>query len=264
MNDKIRIIIAVTIGTALATYLYNRKPSVPARSAIESAKVLSIGIVGGYAPYVSIDERGEYEGFDIDVAKAVAKYLGKELVLQDLGSMAPLFMALEQGSIDAIIWGLSITPERLNKVAMVKYAGDLVTEDALIFWGVVPEGIASVADMDGMAVCVEPGSSQAAVLSDYPAVVAVPIERIDDALLMLQYGKATAALVEPTIAAKFKKRYAEITSIPVPLPPNKQIHGVGIAIKKNNTLLIETITKAINALRALGYLAEAAGRWGIS
>lgn len=264
MNDKIRIIIAATIGTTLVTYLYHRKPSIPARSTIKSAELLSVGTVGGYAPYVSINERGEYEGFDIDVAKAIAEYLGKELVLQDLGSMAPLFMALDQGSIDAIIWGLSITSARLEKVAMVKYAGDLVKEDELIFWGPVPAGITSLADMDNLTVCVEPGSSQAAVLADYVKIITVPIERIDDALLMIQYGKAAAALVEPTIAAKFKKRYPEILSLPVPLPPDKQIHGVGIALKKNNNVLTSAITEAIDALRASGFLAEAAARWGVS
>ena len=82
---------------------------------------LIVGIAAGYAPFVSINQAGEYEGFDIDIAHALAEQLGKKLVLKDLGSMTSLFMALDQNKIDLIAWGLSITSQRLEKVAMIHY-----------------------------------------------------------------------------------------------------------------------------------------------
>lgn len=34
-----------------------------------------VGTAAGYAPFVSINQQGEYEGFDIDVANALAKQM---------------------------------------------------------------------------------------------------------------------------------------------------------------------------------------------
>ena len=62
--------------------------------------------------------------------------MGKKLIIKDLGSMTPLFIALENESIDAIIWGLSIIQERLKKVEMIRYQGDTVTTYALHSEGV--------------------------------------------------------------------------------------------------------------------------------
>src|SRR5690606_28212075 len=128
----------------------------------------------------------EYEGFDIDVIKAIAKETGKKLVLKDLGSMSSLFMALEQNKIDAIIWGMSITQDRLNKVAMVRYQGELVTSFPLLFWNDIPENIKSINDMAGKTICVEPTSSQDTVLSKYSFIAKLPTEKVDDALLNIQ------------------------------------------------------------------------------
>ncbi len=222
-----------------------------------------VGTVPDYAPFVSVNAQGDYEGFDIDVAKSLAQKLGKKLVLKDLGSMAPLFIALDQGSIDAIIWGLSITQSRLNKVAMVRYQGENVTSYPLMFWNEIPAGIKSIQDMQGMTVCVEPASSQDTALSKYPFIIKKSTERVDDALLNIQYGKADAALVEPAIARKFQAKYPEIKILDMPLAQEDQVFGMGIAIKKDNTSLIEQIKTAVNALQQTGVINALEKQWGI-
>ncbi len=114
---KLLITAFIVIGITVITYaFFNRNRN--------ENDVLIVGTAAGYAPWVSINEYGNYEGFDIDVMQEVAKKLHKKLVIKDLGSMTSLFMALEQDSIDAIIWGMSITQDRLQKIAMVRYQGD--------------------------------------------------------------------------------------------------------------------------------------------
>src|SRR5271157_3699018 len=80
---------------------------------------LVVGTTSGYAPYVSLNEQGKYEGFDIDLAELLAKKLDKKLVLKDLGSMPSLMLALKQNKIDALIWAVSITKDRLKNYEMV-------------------------------------------------------------------------------------------------------------------------------------------------
>jgi ABC-type amino acid transport substrate-binding protein len=57
-------------------------------------ETLTVGTTSGYAPYVSLDSQGQYEGFDIDFAKLVAERLNKKLVIKDLGSMPSLMIGL--------------------------------------------------------------------------------------------------------------------------------------------------------------------------
>ena len=226
-------------------------------------KVLVIGTAAGYAPFVSINYQGEYEGFDIDVANALAKQMNKKLVLKDLGSMASLFTALDQGKVDAIIWGISITQDRLQKVAMINYQGDITDSYALIFWKTIPEGVKTIADMKGKIVCVEPASSQESVLSKYNFINKLQTEKVDDALLNIQYGKANAAFVEPAIARKFKNKYSEIQILNIPLESEDQVQGAGIAIKQDNKDLIKQMQDVIATLKSTGVIAKLEQKWNM-
>lgn len=224
---------------------------------------LVVGIAAGYAPYISINEQGTYEGFDIDVIQAVAQQMGKELELKDLGSMAPLMIALEQGSVDMIIWGLTITQARANKLAMIHYQGEPMTTNPLVFWGETPREVTTLADMRGKTVCVEPSSLQADMITPYPDIIILPTEKIDDAFLNLQYGKADAALLDPEIAHKFKNSCDDINIIDIPLPNAMHTQGVGIAIKKDNTTMINAVSDAVTQLKALGTIQKYQTKWNI-
>lgn len=226
--------------------------------------VLIIGTAAGYAPFVSMDPQGNYEGFDIDVAQALAEELGKKLVIKDLGSMVPLFTALEQGSIDVIIWGLSITQDRLKKIAMIRYQGETVTAYPLIFWKNIPLHVQNINDMNGMTICCEPGTSQEAVLNKYPLITIKPTEKVDDALLSLQTDKADAALVEPAIARKFQKKYPNIKMLSVELQEEDQVQGIGIAVKKEHADLINEIERAMKKIQKSGLIEKLSVQWGIS
>ncbi len=233
------------------------------KNRVHSNNELIIGTASGYAPFVSIDEDGEYEGFDIDVAKSLAEIMNKKLVIKDLGSMTSLFMALEQGSIDAIIWGMSITKDRLKKVSMIHYQGESIASYPLIFWKNIPDTINGFSDMDGMIICVEPTSVQDMVLSRYPLIHKKQTERIDDALLNIQYEKAEAAFVEEAIAKKFKNKYPEIKILDIALSQEDQAFGNGIVIKKENKPLIEEVQKAVTLLKKSNIITEYENKWNI-
>lgn len=243
------------IIAALVYVTYTNKP--------EQTATFVVGTVAGYAPFVSINQQGEYEGFDVDMARAVAATMGKQLVLKDLGSMPSLFTALQQGSIDAIIWGVSITEERLQKVAMIHYQGEITSSYPLIFWESIPAGVQSIADMHGKVVCVEPASSQEAVLCQCDGIVQLSTERVDDALLNIRYGKADAAFVEPAIAKKFKAKFPELQILDVPLATKDCVQGVGIVISKDKSALIQDVTDAVSVLKKDGTVARLEQQWGI-
>ena len=254
-------LIGMTIFIALISYylLTNTKADKDSNDIV----TLTVGIAAGYAPWISINQQGDYEGFDIDVIKQVAVTMNKKLVLKDLGSMTSLLMALDQGSIDAIIWGMSITQDRLQKVAMVHYQGTNITSYPLLFWQQIPAGINNLNDMTGMTICAEPSSSQCKVIEKHSNITILPTDNIDNALLNIQYGKAAAALVEPVIAKKFKAKFPEIQTIDIPLDEQDQVQGVGIVIKKNNDELVEQVETAVTQLKENGFIAESEIRWSL-
>lgn len=256
MNKKI-ISLSLIIGVATLLYTtFNRQQTL-------DEKPLTIGIAAGYAPYISINEQGQYEGFDIDVADALATTLNKKIEFKDLGSMAPLMIALDQDSIDMIIWGLTITQERLEKIAMVHYVGKNTETNPLAFWTTIPHNLKTLEDAKGLTISVEPASFQASVLAHYPEIITLPTEKVDDALLNIQYGKSDAAFLDPEIAKKFKAKYPEIQIVEISLKDNEQTLGMGIAIKKNNQQLINQIDAAIDELKKDGTLGQLEQRWNI-
>ncbi len=259
---KINKIIAggLLVGFALVYYWF--KPANLGQD-VNTKQQLIVGTAAGYAPFVSVNQDGVYEGFDIDVARELAQELGKELVIRDLGSMTSLFTALNQGQIDLVIWGLSITQERLQKVSMVHYQGEHLSSYPVVFWQEIPAGVATLADLAGQTICVEPGSAQEAVLDKYNLVAKLPVEKIDDALLNIQYGKAVAAIVEPAIARKFQVKYPQIKILDLPLALQDQEQGLGIAIRQDRVDLILQTQQAVQELKHKGVILALAQKWGI-
>lgn len=259
MQKKIGLMVGfIVVATAIVMFL---KQSTVAHD----ETILTIGIAADYAPFVSINERGEYEGFDIDIAHAIAQKMGKTLVLKDVGSMAPLFIALDQGSIDAIMWGISITKDRLEKVDFVHYQGQVTKSFPLLFWKNIPEGVQGFADMRSMRVCAEPASAQSALLCKYEDIITViSTEKVDDAFLMVQQQKVDAAFLDPAIAKKFCAKYLECKILDIPLATEDQVYGMGIPVKKGNTHMVEQIQVAINALRNERFITQCEQKWGIA
>ncbi len=260
MKLKYNAFIGITIFATFACLYFFKNSSIKNTCDKNTFKV---GIAAGYAPWISINQQGDYEGFDIDVIKQVGVNINQILILKDLGSMSSLLVALNQGSIDAIIWGMSITQDRLQKFAMIHYQGENLTSYPLLFWQQIPKNITGFDDMAGMTVCVEPSSAQHSVIAKYPNIIQLPTESIDLGLLNIQYGKAAAVFVEPAIAKKFMAKFPEIKTLDIPLNVDDQVCGVGIMIKKENSELIQKITVAVSELKQNEFIAQAESRWGL-
>jgi ABC-type amino acid transport substrate-binding protein len=224
----------------------------------------TVGTTSGYAPYVSLDSKGQYEGFDIDLAKLVAEKLNKKLVIKDLGSMPSLMIGLKARKIDAIIWAISITEERQKQMEMIYYQGERITSMPLLFWGQIPETIQGLEDLKGdpkKSICVEAGTYQEQVVRAYPALTLKNVDKITDALMEIKFGKSLAVAIDDALVSFVQQQNPEVKVLYFPLPPSQQSLGNGICINKNNPELATQVKKAVEELTQEGKIRELEKKW---
>lgn len=221
---------------------------------------LVVGMLGADAPFMSLNEHGQFEGFDVDVATNIATHLNKKLVIKEMG-FAELFIALEQNSIDMIMCGLSITNARMEKFSMVHYQGTGCSSHPLVFWKEIPTGVVDLHDLKdrNTVIGVIPGTTQEQFLSRFPFITSKAIDGYANIIMELQFGKIDAAFFDSAIAS-YAQRFPELKIVNIPLG-NFQELGHGIAIKKDNLACTNQITTAVQHLKDNGIIAQLEEQW---
>jgi putative lysine transport system substrate-binding protein len=139
-----------------------------------------VGLEAGYAPFnwtqmndsndgVKIDGNAEYAGgYDVEIAKRIAKDLGKELVIvkTEWDGLVP---ALTSGKIDAIVAGMSPTKERKQTIDFSDnyYTSDLVM---VVKKGGEYEGATSIQDFKGAKVTAQLNTFHYSVIDQIKSV----------------------------------------------------------------------------------------------
>lgn len=125
--------------------------------------VFVVGLDDSYPPMGFRDDKNEIAGFDIDLAKEVAKRLGVEVVFQPIDWDAKE-LELNAGKIDCIWNGMSITEERL---ANLFFAKPYIANQQIIIVA-ASSGISSKADLAGKIIGLQKGSSSLDALNADP------------------------------------------------------------------------------------------------
>jgi len=106
----IRASLALLIGTAIVAHAQAGE----ALATVEKNGVLKIGLEGTYPPFSFADENGALAGFEVELAKAIAKQLGVEAKLQPT-KWDGILAALESKRLDVVINQVTISEERRKK-----------------------------------------------------------------------------------------------------------------------------------------------------
>ena len=77
---------------------------------VEAGK-LHMSTNAAFPPYEMVADDGSFEGIDVEVAAAIAKELGLELVVDDMGFDAAL-LAAQNGQSDIVMAGVTVTETR--------------------------------------------------------------------------------------------------------------------------------------------------------
>lgn len=218
---------------------------------------LIVGIDDKFAPMGFRDENNEIVGFDIDLARAAAKKMGKKVKFQPI-DWSTKESELNSGRIDLIWNGYTITEERKKKVLFTKP----YLKNAQVVVTLKDSPIDSLDDLAGKTVGLQSMSSAADALKADPIANKVKsvTEYADNVLALadLKNRRVDAVVIDEVVIdyymTKEKDQYKVLKETLAP-----EEYGVGV--KKGNEKLLEELQKAMDELIADGTAAEISVKW---
>lgn len=223
----------------------------------EKQQKLVVSFEPTFAPFESTDDNGNFVGFDIDLIKAVAEAEGLEIELKSLG-FDGLIPALQTGQVDIAISGMSIKPERMEKVdfSTPYYDAGLSI--------VVQEGnndISSFEDLAGKKLAAQIGTTGASKANEAAEQLNATVKNFntnDLVFMELINGAADAVITDLPVAKDFiNKKGAGQVKIVAELDGE----SYGIAVAKGNTELLEKINSGLQKIKENGQYAEIYKKW---
>lgn len=219
---------------------------------------ITIGVDASYPPFASVDESGELVGLEVDLARELGARLAESVRVVNMDAADALNDAIVSRRIDAMIAGLSYTPELTVDIAYsVGYfeagPGILVRSDRT---DVVRPG-----DLAGKKVVVELGSlgeeEARRLLQSTPGMELATVDGVEKALEMVASGTADATIVDrPSIPAA-SPAAAQLKAVAFPL--REQPYSVAVSRKDPGLLL--AINRELRTMCTDGTLERLDAKW---
>lgn len=221
---------------------------------IKSSGKLVLGTSADYAPYefhMNVDGKDTIVGFDIEIAKEIAKDLGVELEIQDM-KFDTLTAALQAGTIDMAISGMNPTPERQEAVDFsdIYYKA----EHGIIIKADKKDVYKTKDDFDGKSVGAQKGTiQQDLILEQMTKTTFKGLGKVPDLIMELKSGNSEAIVMEIPVADAIAKANPEFYVIQEPgFKLDETEQGSAIAMPKNSPELVEAVNKTLARLQKDG------------
>lgn len=220
------------------------------------AKVLKVGSSVDFAPFEFQDEgQKEYQGFDMDLIRAIGKEMGYDVEIQNLG-FDGLIPALQGKNIDAIISGMSINDERKQNVLFsdpyYRSGLTMVVRDN-------ETAIKSFQDLKGKKVAVQIGTTSADEVKKIDGVEIKELNTPADCFMELKAGGVDAVVNDrPVNDYYITKNNAQGVKA---LEEKLTAEDYGIAIGKDNKELQQKVNDALKKLKENGEYDKIFAKW---
>jgi ABC-type amino acid transport substrate-binding protein len=228
-----------------------------ARPAAADDAAFKVGTDPDYRPISFADPSGKLIGFDPDFAASLAEHMGAQLHYEGV-AWDGIIAALQAGKIDAIT-NMVISAKRKETVAFSQpFLAQTITT---VVRANEPNLNPTPADLKSMKVGVMVNTSAAAVLAKIPGVAPVTYNTVADEYTDLMLGRIDVIAIESingsyTVSATYPGKL-RVTGVPL----SEESAEIGVAMRKDNSALVEKVNKAIDAMRADGSLDRIATKW---
>lgn len=225
---------------------------------VKKKGVLVLGTDPTFAPFEFKGADGQIQGFDIDIARAVAKDLGVRLEIRAVGFGSLMPQSVTSGRVDMALSGITITDERAKVVSFSQpyYRSAQV----FIVRGGNPGKFAWPASVKGKVIGVQANTTGQFVATDLLKPKGATLKVYDDfaaGLADVRAGRVAALVGDAPTVADLKKR----------LPGQFEQAGKDLAAEdygmvfKKGSDLAAAANKTLARLKASGEYQKLLNRW---
>lgn len=210
----------------------------PAFTTIEAGKLI-MSTNAAFPPYEMVADDGSFEGIDVEIAGAVAKKLGLELVVDDMDFDAAL-LAVQQGKADIVMAGVTVNEDR----KMVMNFSDTYSKGVQVV--IVKEGSDVTLDNLGdQMIGTQRGTTGYIYASgDYGEDHVTAYDNGASAVQALANGQVDCVIIDSAPAEAFVAANPGLTI----LDTEYTVEDYAIGMNKDNTALLEAINGALKEL----------------
>ena len=229
----------VTLACALFLAACGGKPD-------GSPEKLVVGMELEYPPFETVDDSGDPAGVSVDLARALAKDLGRELEIQNY-KFNGLTAALARGKVDVVISSMTPTETRKRKVDFSEpYAQ---TGLALLVQKDSPRGDIESLNQPGVTIAVKTGTTGESFAEEkLPKAKLLKLNHAGACAIEVAQKKADAFIYDQFSVLEFAEKHPTTTALPSPI----KSESWAIAIPKGNDELREQVNAFLTKFRADG------------
>ena len=229
-------------------------------SRVKKAGKIIVGTSADYAPYefhTLIDGKDTIVGFDIEIAKEIAKDLGVDLEIQDM-SFDGLLQALNSDKVDFVIAGMTPNEERKKSVDFTDIY--YTAQQGVMVRAEDKDKYKAIEDLKGKKVGAQSATIQEDIVKEQMSdSQLVSLAKIPDLVMELLNKKVEAIVVELPVAKGYVNNNDKLAISDIEVMDDTG--GSAIAVKKGNQELVDLMNKTLKRLQEDGsidrFVAEA-------
>lgn len=223
------------------------------KQAANDQKVIKVGTEPTFAPFEFQEKDSkEFAGFDMDLARAIGKQLGKKVEIQNMGFDA-LIPALNSGNIDAVAAGMSITDERKKAVT---FSDPYYTSGLVVVVTKDNNDVKSIKDLEGKKIAVQIGTTGADKAAKVPGAKVTSFNTNAEVFLELENKGVDAVIIDKPVAQYYLTKEGKDKIV----GDTMDAESYGFAFKKDSKLAAD-FNKALAELKKNGEYDKIYTKW---
>lgn len=223
---------------------------------------LTIGTSAEYEPFEYMED-GEYKGFDLELAAAIADDLGLDLEIENV-DFDTIIPGIASGTkFDAGFAAITATPEREEEVDFTDsyYMDDQAIVTMTDNADITGDNYAEALNAEGVKIAVQSGSTaEAFAKENFPKATLVPFKNATDCFAAVQSDQAVALVTNRSVAAQLVATSFSNEQIIKQISTGEEY---SIAVNKDNAALTDAINESIAKLTADGTVDELMEKYNI-
>ncbi|HBC95819.1 MAG TPA: amino acid ABC transporter substrate-binding protein [Clostridium sp.] len=224
---------------------------------VKKSGVLKVGLEDSFPPMEFRDSQNKLQGFDIDMANAIAKKMGvkAQFISTEFNGIV---LALKSGKFDTIISGMSITDDRKKQIDFSK---PYVENYQIIVTKSGNSSVKSSKDLDGKRVGVGLGTTSEQVVKKFKNIKEVKkYDKTTEELQDLLIGRLDAVVVDEPVGKYYISKSNKKSQYNV-LSEKLSKEPMGIGFKKGDKKLEAEVQKTFDELKKDGTMSKISTKW---